>query len=205
VPKAAVSRCSNTSVQKPDLLDHLVGAREQRRRNFEAERPGGPKIDEEFELGRLFNRQLAGFGSLQELVHINSHATANRIMIDAVRHERTCVQRLPRPAGQRQSIRYRELRDGGSIGERPAVRIDDDPLDLSGLHGCENGVQIFRRAPFNSLSGKSQCGRGRGGRIGINRSELRVGVNEQCNARQSWNDLLEQFQSLADKVTRGVR
>jgi len=29
VPKAAVSRCSNTSVQKPDLLDHLVGAREQ--------------------------------------------------------------------------------------------------------------------------------------------------------------------------------
>jgi hypothetical protein len=30
VPTAAVSRCSNTTVQKPDLLDHLIGARDER-------------------------------------------------------------------------------------------------------------------------------------------------------------------------------
>jgi hypothetical protein len=36
VPKAAVNRCSNTSVQKSDLLDHLVGGAEQRWRHGEA-------------------------------------------------------------------------------------------------------------------------------------------------------------------------
>ena len=54
------------------LFDHLVGAREQRRRNFEAERPGGPKIDEEFELGRLFNRST---GSSPGLVPFKSLST----------------------------------------------------------------------------------------------------------------------------------
>jgi hypothetical protein len=38
VPKAVVSRCSNMRARKAELFDHLVGAREHGRRNFEAER-----------------------------------------------------------------------------------------------------------------------------------------------------------------------
>ena len=37
-------------------LDHIIGAREQRDGDFEAEGPRGLEIDHQLELGRLFDR-----------------------------------------------------------------------------------------------------------------------------------------------------
>ena len=50
VPKAAVSRCSNTSAE-PELLDHLVGKLLKMQRHVEAEHLGGLEVDDQLELG----------------------------------------------------------------------------------------------------------------------------------------------------------
>jgi hypothetical protein len=59
-PKGANSRPS-AAQQIMGLLDHLVGASEQRGRYFEAESTRGLKIDDEFVLGRHLHRQISRF------------------------------------------------------------------------------------------------------------------------------------------------
>ena len=54
--------------QNSVLFDHLVGAGEQRRRDFEAKRPRCGQIDDEFKPGRLLNRDIGRFCSPQNFV-----------------------------------------------------------------------------------------------------------------------------------------
>jgi len=66
--RSALLRCRKSAIsgreqsqQDPRLFDHLVGAREQRWRHFEAERFRGLEVDHKLVLCRLLDWYVGGF------------------------------------------------------------------------------------------------------------------------------------------------
>src|SRR5690349_19577675 len=54
----------------PLLFDHLVGPLQERWRDREPERPGGPEVDDQLELRGLLDGQVGGPGALEDLVDV---------------------------------------------------------------------------------------------------------------------------------------
>src|SRR5262245_46023815 len=52
------------------LLDHLVRALQEQRRDRQPERHGGLQVDDQLKLCRLLDGDVAGLGPLQDAVHV---------------------------------------------------------------------------------------------------------------------------------------
>ena len=59
--------------ESPTLVDHLVGELLQRFRQFQSERPGSLRVDNEFELGRLHDRKVGRLCPVENAADVNPH------------------------------------------------------------------------------------------------------------------------------------
>src|SRR5262245_34174349 len=76
------------------LLNNLVGNGEQAPRNDEAERLGGPDIDEELEFCGLDDRDIGGLGALEDAASVDPSLTIGFRNAGAVAHQPTARHEL---------------------------------------------------------------------------------------------------------------
>src|SRR6266478_7604403 len=69
------------------------------------------EIDEQLELGRLFDRQIRRLGALKYLVHQPGDLAPETGEVDAIRHQATFRNRLPNAIRCRQPVLIRESQD----------------------------------------------------------------------------------------------
>src|SRR5262245_64734495 len=102
------SRRNETAARATPLLNHLVGAGDERGWHSEAERLGYRNIDDEIEFGRLLDRDVPWLHPAQYLVHKIAGAAEQVWIIWSIRHQTarfdelpyTCDRRQPRDIGQ---------------------------------------------------------------------------------------------------------
>src|SRR5881296_3175170 len=63
-------RLDRTSLRLAHSFNHLVGAREQRGRDFKAERSCGLEVDHQLVLGRRLHRQVGWFLALEDAIDV---------------------------------------------------------------------------------------------------------------------------------------
>src|SRR6266478_6192603 len=119
-------------------LDHLVGAGEKCRRNFEAKQPRSLQVDDELEFGRLHDRQVGGLPALEYAAGVDADLTIHVHTIGVVAHQPAGFDSLARGIARGNPITRRECRKLDAPSYRiPASYASREAVEAGGLMGYD--------------------------------------------------------------------
>src|SRR5262245_5759508 len=125
------------------LLDDLIRPQQQRRRDGEVERLGGLEVDDELELRRLFDGQVARFRALEDLVDVDRSPPLHFGNIYSIGHQPTRLNKHSELIDGGDPVRGRKIEDGPSMHEHKGGRHHHDSLIVILFHAEECGGQVL--------------------------------------------------------------
>src|SRR6266576_127194 len=137
--------------QTTSLFDHLIGASEQCGRHSKAERLGGLEIDDQFVLGRLFDRQVRRFRSLENLAYVDRGAPIQIRKIRSVGHEAASLDVAPGLEDSRQPMLCREIREASSLKLEYGCWPHDQSTRARLGHIREDPVEVLPSSRLKNL------------------------------------------------------
>src|SRR5262249_53184811 len=135
VPKADVN-----------LLDDLVGAGDQRRRNGEAESCRCREIDDKFDLHRLLYRQVRGRCSLQDFIDVACCATVLVDKIGSIAHESANFDMLAITINRRHTCLCATVGNFPMTRIKGCVRRDEQTFNALRAERCEGRIKLVGSA-----------------------------------------------------------
>src|SRR5882672_10530190 len=104
------------------LLDYLIRPLEERLRDRQAKGLRGLEVDHRLVLGGLLDRQIAGLGAFEDLIHVGGRSPKQVRIARRIGHESPGLHYLAVWVHGRQPTLRRELHDSCSFSEQKAVR-----------------------------------------------------------------------------------
>jgi hypothetical protein len=142
------------------LLDHPRRPHQHDRWNRLAESLGGFEIDHEFETHRLLDRQIGGFGSLEDSIDVVSHALVALALVASAGHQASAGDKFSPVGHRRQPMSCHQLRNPikvrivnrsrchgqrGATGLRPLFERALELVGAAYLHGMKLQTQFSCR------------------------------------------------------------
>src|SRR5262245_62852941 len=108
----------NAPQQTASLFDHLVGAGEEWRRNFEAKRPSGVEVDDQLYLGGLMDRQVGRLLAFENPPSVDAGLTIRVRNTASVAHQAAGRGEFAKLVDRRHRVAERECGELAGSGDK---------------------------------------------------------------------------------------